>query len=37
MNMKQIFHIAVVINMFMLCSISVEILWYYCGNSNVGY
>lgn len=38
MNMKQIFHIAVVINMLMsvLCSIAVEILQYYCGNSDVG-
>lgn len=35
--MKQIFHIAIVINMFVLCSITVEILQYYCGNSDVGY
>lgn len=37
MNMKQIFHTAVVINMSALCSITVEMLWYYCGNSDVGY
>lgn len=37
--MKQMFHIAAVVNMLMsmLCSITVEILRYYCGNSDVGY
>lgn len=37
--MKQMFHIAAVISMLMsaLCSITVEILQYYCGNSDVSY
>lgn len=39
MNMEQMFHISSLISMLMsmLCSIAVEILQYYCGNSDVGY